>query len=125
MGLNGFYVRIALRNWAVRLLSQQSADQSLTKTLQGEPLLALLCPDLGPTDFKVHQRLIWIAPIDGQRRYTRAGDEREGEKPLAQDLAQRLKASYALTDPFKPAISSNRFQGKLHCGGTPNMIRGH
>ena len=59
-----------------------------------------------PTD-EVDQGVVGVAPVDGERGDARAGDHREREEALADDLAERLEAADSFADALEPAVRAH------------------
>ncbi len=104
-------VGVALGRLRHRVVRQQRAHQAVPEVGERQPLdvgVALVLA--GGGDDEVDERVVGVAPVDRERRDPGAGDHREGEERLTDDVAQGLEAPDAIADAFEPPVGAHRVE---------------
>jgi hypothetical protein len=118
-------VRLARGRRAGRIVREQRADEAAAEIAEREALAVLV---LALADDEVDERVIRVPAVDRERGDARAGDDREREEPLADDVAERLERADALADALEPTIGPyglERERLRVSLGGRLGLTGSH
>jgi hypothetical protein len=105
MELQALEVGVALGGDGRRVFGEERADQAVAEVGEAQALHVGLAVVLaGGGDHEVDLRVIGVSAIDGERGDARAGDHREREERLADDVTEGLEAADSIADALEPAV---------------------
>ncbi len=92
------------------VVDEERADQTAAEVGERQPLRLERLVGIARADDEVDQRQLGVSAVDRQRRDASTDDDREGEEPLADDLAERLERPDPLPDALEPSVRPDGFE---------------